>query len=84
EVVQLYVGERNPKVARPLRELKGFSKVSLNPGETKTVTIKLDKRSFAYWDDARKDWTVDLGATFTIEAGTSERDIALTQTLVVK
>jgi beta-glucosidase len=84
EVVQIYVGENNAKVARPLRELKGFSKVLLQPGETRTVTVPLNKRSFAYWDISKKDWTVDLGNRFTIEAGTSERDIALKQTLVVQ
>ncbi len=74
EVVQVYVGQPHCSVERPLRELKGFSKVSLSPGETKTVQIMLPHDSFAFWSTAPKAWTVEPG-TFTIEAGASERDI---------
>lgn len=50
EVVQCYVGEHEPSVVRPPKELKSFSKVWLDPGETRTVTMHLDGRAFAYWD----------------------------------
>jgi beta-glucosidase len=75
EVVQIYVGEQNCPVPRPLRELKGFSKVKLNPGETRRVVINLPRESFAYWNPATKDWTADPGKKFSLEAGVSERDL---------
>jgi beta-glucosidase len=56
EVVQLYVAPRAPRLARPPKELKGFAKVRLVPGETTTVEIALDDRAFAYWDNGHHDW----------------------------
>jgi beta-glucosidase len=56
EVAQLYVGEQNAPVPRPIRELKGFQKVVLNPGQSKTVTLQLDQRSFAYWNTTLEQW----------------------------
>jgi len=50
EVAQLYVGQQNPTISRPIRELKGFQKVLLQPGQSKNVSLKLDQRSFAYWN----------------------------------
>ena len=76
EVVQLYVADRESSVFRPLRELKGFEKIELVPGETKTVAFKLDKRSFAYWNVRFHDWHVESGL-FDIEIGRSSRDIVL-------
>ncbi|MBQ4609030.1 MAG: glycoside hydrolase family 3 C-terminal domain-containing protein [Clostridia bacterium] len=76
EVVQLYVGDRESTVFRPVRELKGFEKIFLEPGETKTVTFTLGKRAFAYWNVQLHDWHVESGE-FTIEIGRSSRDIAL-------
>ena len=61
EVVQLYVSDRESEVFRPVRELKGFAKVALRPGETKTVTFTLDKRAFAYWNTQIHDWHVETG-----------------------
>ena len=61
EVVQLYVSDRESEVFRPVRELKGFDKVELQPGETKTVAFTLDKRSFAYWNTTIHDWHVETG-----------------------
>jgi beta-glucosidase len=75
EVVQVYVGEQGCPLPRPKRELKGFSKVMLKPGETRRVQISLPKDAFSYWSPDKKDWTVDAGHQFTIEAGMSERDI---------
>ncbi len=83
EVVQIYVGEQNCPEPRPLRELKGFSRVMLNPGETKRVKITLPRDAFAYWSSTTKNWTVDAGNKFTIEAGVSERDIRARKTLKV-
>jgi beta-glucosidase len=83
EVAQIYVGEEQCPVPRPRRELKAFSKVTLAPGETRHVEITLPRQSFAYWSPARKDWTVDAGNRFTIEAGVSERDIRASQTISV-
>jgi beta-glucosidase len=84
DVVQMYVGEQNCPVERPLRELKGFAKVQLNPGETQRVQVALPRDSFAYWSPAAKGWTVDSGSTFNIEAAESERDVKLKDTVVVK
>jgi beta-glucosidase len=81
EVVQIYVGEQHSPVPRPRRELKGFSKVALEPGQSKKVEIILPRESFAYWSPASKDWTVDAGNRFTIEAGVSERDIRASKTI---
>ena len=81
EVVQVYVGEANCPVPRPRRELKAFSKVKLAAGETRNIRITLPRESFAYWSPATKDWAVDTGNKFTIEAGVSERDIRATQSL---
>ena len=76
EVVQLYVGAPSGKVFRPVNELKAFEKVSLEPGETKTVTMTLDKRSFAFWDEGLHDWYVPSGV-YSIRVGKSSRDILL-------
>ena len=75
EVVQLYVAPGQSEVARPAHELKGFVKVWLKAGESKSVTIELDSRVFAYWSERFNDWHVETG-TYTIEVGTSSRDIA--------
>ncbi len=83
EVVQLYVGDKQSTVFRPIRELKGFKKVSLNPGETQTVSFTLDKRSFAYWNADIHDWHVESGE-FTIEIGKSSREIVLSDTVTVE
>jgi beta-glucosidase len=51
----------NPKVVRPVKELKNFAKVALAPGETKTVELELGPRDFAYWDVVSHSWRVDAG-----------------------
>ena len=61
EVVQLYVHDRESRVKRPVRELKGFDKICLQPGETKTVRLSLGKRAFAYWSVELNDWFVESG-----------------------
>ncbi|MBQ7488076.1 MAG: glycoside hydrolase family 3 C-terminal domain-containing protein, partial [Clostridia bacterium] len=77
EVVQLYISDPESSVFRPIRELKGFEKVELAPGETKTVSFELDKRAFAYWSIEIHDWYVESGA-FEVQIGRSSRDIELT------
>ena len=74
EVVQLYVRDVESTVIRPEKELKGFVKLDLEPGETKTATFKLDKRSFAYWSSVVHDFIVESG-DFTIMVGASSADI---------
>jgi beta-glucosidase len=87
EVVQLYVGDPDAEVDRPLRELRGFDKVRLEPGESVRVVFELESRDFAYWDSAtrRGDGRAGLwrreGGEFAIEVGASSRDIRLAATI---
>ena len=76
EIVQLYVADKTYATNRPVHELKGFEKVSLEPGETKTVTFTLDKRSFAWFNEDISDWYAANG-DYTIEIGKSSREIVL-------
>jgi len=76
EVVQLYVRDVVSSVTRPEKELKGFQKVSFEPGEEKTVEFVLDKRAFAYYNTDLKDWYVETGE-FEILVGGSSANIAL-------
>ncbi|WP_294587761.1 glycoside hydrolase family 3 C-terminal domain-containing protein, partial [uncultured Ruminococcus sp.] len=82
EVVQLYVSDKESSVRRPVRELKGFEKLSLKAGETKKAVFHLDKRSFAYYETDIHDWFVEYGE-FGIEVGSSSRDIRLTTSVYV-
>jgi beta-glucosidase len=82
EVVQIYVRDVESTAFRPEKELKGFAKVDLKPGEETDVTIQLDRRSFSFYDVNRRDWIVESG-DFEILAGSSSRDIRLTSTLRV-
>jgi beta-glucosidase len=83
EIVQLYVGDPDAEVHRPLRELRGFEKVRVRAGESVRVSFELESRDFAYWDSAaeRPDGRTGLwrreGGEFVIEAGASSRDIRL-------
>jgi beta-glucosidase len=77
EVAQVYVSEDHAKIERPERELKGFERVLLEPGETKHVSVALDARAFAYWSPEAKKWTVDPGR-FTVHVGDSVEDTPLT------
>ncbi len=82
EVVQLYVAGPHKNVIRPEKELKGFEKVSLEPGETKTVTFTLEKRAFAYWNTVLADWHVETGV-YGVKVGASSRDIRLERKISV-
>lgn len=75
ETVQVYVAPGKADVARPKHELRGFTKVFLKAGESKTVTIDLDERAFAYWSEKYNDWHVESGE-YAIEVGVSSHDIA--------
>jgi beta-glucosidase len=74
ETVQVYVHDRQAGLPRPPKELKGFAKVELQPGETKTVTIPLNFRSFAYYHPAYQQWITEDGE-FEILVGASASDI---------
>lgn len=76
EVAQVYVQEMHPSVTRPLKELKGFAKVSLKPGEKQTVSIRLDRGAFSHYDPDRKGWVADKGE-YKIIIGGSSRDTQL-------
>ena len=74
EIVQLYVADVAARLARPAKELKGFAKVSLAPGETTTVTLTLDRQALAFWDDAQQAWLAEAGQ-FEVLVGSSSEDI---------
>ena len=76
EVVQLYVQDVRASVPRPVKELKGFAKLMLRPGQTKVVSMNLDARSMAFYDVNKKQWSVEPGQ-FKILIGSSSRDIRL-------
>jgi len=76
DVAQLYVSDPSAHVDRPERELKGFAKVRLAPGETRHVTLSLDARAFSYWDEAAHKWTIDPGK-FVIRVGDSSENTPL-------
>ena len=76
EVAELYVGDSHASVPRPVKELKGFAKVNLRPGESKRVTIKLDRRAFSFYDVRKSDWKAEAGE-FSVLVGASSDDIRL-------
>ena len=76
EVVQLYISDRNGTPVRPEKELKGFSKVSLKPGETKTVTFEICARDLSYYEEQIHDWYAPAGA-YRILVGHASDDIVL-------
>ena len=82
EIVQLYVADKTGAAIRPVKELKNFVKVFLNPGEEKTVEMELDKRSFAWYCTAIHDWYAATG-DYEILAAASSQDIRLRKTVHV-
>ena len=80
EVVQVYVSDPVASVFRPIQELRGFAKVSLEPSQSRRVTLELDDRAFAFWHSGRGGWVVE-GGEFEIRVGASSRDIRLTATV---
>jgi beta-glucosidase len=77
EVAEVYVGEPHSIVPRPVKELKAFAKVQLNAGESRRVSLRLDRRAFAYYDVQKHDWTVDA-ADFNVYVASSSARIELT------
>ena len=77
DVAQVYVGDHHASVPRPVKELKGFAKVEVNPGETKHVEVTLDRRAFSYYDVKNHKWTVAPG-DFDIYVARSAAEIELT------
>ena len=76
EVAQLYVGDRAATVARPVRELRAFAKVDLEPGGTTVVEFALTARDFSYWSTRLGDWVLE-GGEFELSVGASSRDLRL-------
>lgn len=83
EIVQVYVHDQQARLARPPKELKGFAKVALQPGETKTVAIPLDFRAFAYYDPAYQQWVTEDGE-FDLLIGASAADIRCVVTVTLQ
>ncbi|OGO66681.1 MAG: glycosyl hydrolase [Chloroflexi bacterium RBG_19FT_COMBO_50_10] len=83
EVVQVYVHDRKSGLTRPSKELKGFVKVELGPGETRTVSLKLDFRAFAYYHPAYKMWITEDGE-FDLLFGASSTDIRCEQMVTLQ
>jgi beta-glucosidase len=82
KVAQLYVSDPSAKVERPERELKGFEKMRLAPGETKHVSLSLDARAFSYWDENAHKWTIDPGK-FVLHVGDSSETTTLHADLIL-
>jgi len=82
EVVQVYVGDVESTVARPVRELKGFTKVALESGQSTSVSIILLERAFAFWSTQWSRWAVEAG-DFEISVGSSSRNLVATKTVTV-
>jgi beta-glucosidase len=83
EVAQVYVGDPSATVQRPVKELKGFVRVELKPGETRRVSVVLDQRSLAWWDVTGKSWKVDPGR-FTVYVGDSSANVPLQADFTVR
>jgi len=82
EVVQLYVKHLNSGVDRPLKELKAFRRVTLAPGQTRTVVLPLKAETLAYWDMARQRWEVEADQV-SLMVGSSSADVKSDKTVTV-
>lgn len=83
EIVQLYVGKSDSRLMRPIKELKGFKKVFLKAGESQTITIPFDDKTFRYFDTDKHEWEIEAG-TYQLYIGSNSRDIRLQDQLDVK
>ncbi|MCS6556026.1 glycoside hydrolase family 3 C-terminal domain-containing protein [Curtobacterium flaccumfaciens] len=81
-VVQVYVATETGPVRRPARELRAFEKIGLDSGESTTITLQLDRRSFAYWDITEHDWVVAPG-DYTVQIGASAHTVVAEQTITL-
>ena len=80
EIVQLYVAKPGTEILRPAQELKGFTKIRLEAGESKTVSIPLDDKAYRYWNTKTDSWEIEGGA-YELRVGASSADIRLTATV---
>ncbi len=83
EIAQLYIHNPVTRVARPVKELKGFAKINLKAGESRSVAIMLDDRAFSFFDTTKNTWTIEPGK-FEILVGASSRDIRLNGTVDIR
>ncbi len=83
EVAEVYVGPSHPDAVRPVKELKGFAKVRLKPGETRHVSVNLDRRAFSYYEAGKKDWSAPPGQ-YSIFVGGSSADTPLKATFTLR
>ena len=83
EVVQLYLGDRESSLVRPAKELKGFEKILLQPGQTERVSIRLNHDAFRFYDPFVHQWVVEPGE-FDVYVGSSSSDIRLTGVVTIK
>ncbi|MBK7228539.1 MAG: fibronectin type III-like domain-contianing protein [Ignavibacteriales bacterium] len=83
EVVQLYVRDLESSIDRPVKELKGFKKVSLNPGEERIVEFPIDQKALSFFDPKTKEWIAEYGE-FEILIGSSSQDIQLKEKFTLK
>ncbi len=83
EVVQLYIGDDESSLERPVKELKGFRKIHLEPGETRTVTFEIEPEMLKFFDDAKHEWVLEKGS-FTAYVGSASDDIRTTASFEVK
>ena len=82
EIVQLYVAKKNSELFRPARELKGFARVSLAPGEKQRITIMLDDKAFRFWNVKANRWEIE-GGEYELLVGASVEDIRLCEKITV-
>lgn len=83
EIAQLYIGCASDEIFRPNKELKGFTKIFINAGETKTVTIPFDDKTFRYFNVKTNNWEIEQ-SDYNIMVGASSADIRLTETIFVE
>ena len=82
EIVQLYVAKKNSELFRPARELKGFARVTLAPGETQRITLTLDDKAFRFWNIKANRWEIE-GGEYELLVGASVEDIRLCEKITV-
>jgi beta-glucosidase len=82
EVVQLYVKDIESSVIQPIKRLRAFKRISLEPGETKTVSFELKNEDFSYWNETKKDWSIEAGE-FEIMIGSSSEEANLKTSLSI-
>ncbi len=83
EIAQVYVSDTKSSVPRPIKELKGFQKLVLKPGEHSKISIVLDKKSFSFWDVNTHDWVTEAGE-FTIMVGAASNDVRFTEKIIIE